>query len=228
MLELPLGSAPLRTLAVRERRMREALALAPVNPAGFSLSDPQSIPLDDKLVGADFELAAFWKTQRKQFEFDYVTFRCDFAPAEGAPIERAWIEVKLQGPNQAGSGAIVWSMSPFLAEDLGKATYSGKIGADYQLFKTEIGTTLEKPVKNWFVRARGEQQPQASWEFRDNGSSRVEGTYRMSLVVRRRRGEPVNGSLDVGMVIAKRTFLFFKEREEKEGNPTVFSLPASE
>lgn len=225
MLTLPEENGPLLKVFVREDAIKGgAPSLAPGKSAGLSMSPPLTIPLDGTLIASDPELAAFWNGQKAEFDFDYVTFRCDFAPDEGSPIEKAWIRVKLQTPGNSAAAPIIWSMSPFRDEDLGKATSSAKLGGDFKMFKSEIGTTTETPVKKWFVLARGEQQPEASWEFKDNGTRHIEGPFRMSLVIRRPRGQRVDGRLDGGMVIARRAFLFFTERNEAEANAAQFSL----
>ena len=226
MLELPEHPGALKSLHLHEDPMRSSGAARPVSPA-FSMSEPSSVALDDALVAGDAELASFWKQQHAQFEFDYVTFRCDFAPGANSQIEKAWIKIDLECGDGLLDPATIWSMSPFLDEDLGKSSYSAKIGGEYKLFKSELGTTQEKPIKQWFVRARGEQQRNAYWEFQDNGISHIEGTHRMNLVVRRPRSQPVTGKIGVEMVVARRVFLIMKERDEVQGDPTLFHLAST-
>ena len=126
MLSLPEDDRPHRPLLLREDAMRGGAPAIAGEQGRLSISAPFSIPLDEALVAGDSELDAFWKGQRELFDFDYVTFRCDFAPAEGAPIEKAWVQVKLKGAKDCRNAAVIWSMSPFRDEDFGKATLSAK------------------------------------------------------------------------------------------------------
>jgi hypothetical protein len=236
MLKLPIETGALSPLDVRSSRGRRFAANAPADavdgpfgdtPApGVSLSEPLTIPLDEKLAARDLELEAFWNAQAARFAFDYVTFRCEFQPASGEPIENAWIRVQLNGPASA-QPPLVWSMTPVLESDQSKLTSSANIGAEFKLLKAGISGEEETQVERWFVRARGEQTDRSFWEFQDNGISRIDGTFRLNLVVRRPLDAEVTGTISGSVTVAKRSFLLFKSRESRSGSAMTFHLPAA-
>lgn len=229
MLGLPQDNNPLEPLLVRAGDpTRQRSTGKPAMPGGFSLSAPAAMPLDENLIGEDAELTAFWKGKRDQFSFDYVTFRCDFAPAGEGSIEKAFINVSLESDDSAG--ARIWSMSPALEANKSTRTQSAAIGAEFQLLGMKLGPkgeiATEQTVENWFIRARQISDTHWYWELRDNGSSHIEGMFRMNLVVRRPAGKPVVGRIAVEFVVEHRSFLIFKERDAVVGEPASFRLPS--
>jgi hypothetical protein len=199
------------------------LGVAPIS-AFIEITEPLVTPVTKALVADDAALAAFWGAEKGRFHYDYVTFRCTLIPADGAPFEKAWLEVDLE-PRAEGRGPIAYSMEPDKIVDVKTLSDSVKLGADLKLVSSEAGTTIERKAEDYVLRAWREQTAQPYWAFNRTDTVPLTGTFRFHLVTRTPADIEGSGRLTARAVVARRTFWIF-ESEASAGAPAslTFSL----
>jgi hypothetical protein len=228
MLVLPSPDMPEHHFTLREqtRELRRGQNAPAIENAGrISLTTPFAIPIDDDLVKEDAELSAFWKAQRDVARYDYVTFRCTFAPTANAPFDRVWVKIKLV---PSSGQATAWSMNPKSVIDNKELTRTAKLTGEAKLFGAEVSGSEKAVRKEAFLLAQREHSSEPYWEFRASASTKIEGTFALHLVVRAEKNAQVNGAISAEASVWRRSFPLFSETSTVADVPGVaFTLNGS-
>lgn len=204
MIELPEPGGPLNAyrLVEDDRAVRAGGETAPAG-GSVGLSTPMVLPITEKLIGGDAELAAFWSAEQGKFRYDYVAFRCAFEPGP-RPFEKAYVEVRLE----PAGGPVAWSMAPQEVSDKQKLVEKVSLKSDFKVVGSGIENSLETETKSWLLRARTANAV-PYWEFRPTASSAIDGEYKLVLVTRTPAAQAASGRITVKAQAAGRTFLIF-------------------
>lgn len=166
----------------------------------LSIGTPASAKLTPDVLREDSETAAFVKNSGSEFAFDLVAFSCTFHPSDKEPFEAAWLGVTLAAVGKKEPHAIALGMKPLHDGDLIEKSNAIKFEAGLTLFG-EVGPKIaiesaEKYNKGEsFLVGFGLGGPKPYWSFKKTLTRKVEGSYRLVLVVRRAKSAPTVGTI---------------------------------
>ncbi len=172
----------------------------------ISLGRPVCVALPPDLVDAD---AQVFLQGRPQSQFCLLALTCSFRADDDAPIERAWIEVRLETQAPEGSDApIAWSMEPLSVSDPMHVEETAKLDASLKLttplVPVELGPSVGREKKvvidrplPW-VEAHREGTSRPSWIFSRTAIVDVRGPHRLRTVVELPAGATGQAEISAG------------------------------
>jgi hypothetical protein len=193
-----------------------------------ALSAVASLPLmpGSPLIGNDPELAAFLEHTPRRFH--YVRFGCSFEAAAGERFETAFFRVDMRAAG-AGDPPIAWSMAPASAYDEVKTTLGAEIDSGLKFISPKISVEREGTRREYSLRAYREGRPDPYWLFTATRAVRIEGGFRLHMVVSGPPDETVEGVITVETRVRGRKFLIVPyEAVAGETPPTRFALSAAD
>jgi hypothetical protein len=157
----------------------------------ISLGFPVSVPLDVKTVD---ESARIFLAGRSNSTFWLLALTCSFRAVDDEPIEKAWLEVRLETVHPPGSEApTAWSMEPLRLSDPMQVSQVAKLDASLKLnspvIPLELGPSAGREKTEQFVEsvpfveAHREGTSRPSWIFSRTKITDVRGVHRLRTVV---------------------------------------------
>lgn len=188
---------------------------APQEVSGrIAIGRPLCTALDVDAVDAETRpfLAA-----RKDSAFWLLGLTCSFLALEDAPINRAWLQVRLDSlPPEETAESLAWSMEPLSLSDPVQIAQSTKLSASLKLRSelvpveggpsTERGKTSEYTRNAPFVEAHGEGTAKPSWIFTRTKVTEVRGVHRMRAVVEMPVSRATRAEVSVGATLRLKKF----------------------
>jgi hypothetical protein len=214
------------TLEKRDTKSASPPAFVPaVLEKRFTISTPQVLALTPERLQDDPEAAAFMRAAGS-VAFDVVSLSCTFYSNEKEPFEEAWVGVRLHTKENRQDAPIAWSMKPMHDSDLIEESGTIKVEAGLKLFNDveptlglEIGDKRQRQQN--FVTAFGLQQSEPYWYFRKTSQRDLEGSYRLTLVVRRSKKTPTTGMVSAKATVRKTAALVFTYKSSFEPAPSL-------
>lgn len=203
--------------------------VSPDDLGRITVAMPVSTRLTSNMVSQDPEAVAFLQSAGDD-DFHVVNFACTFLDSTVAPFEEAWLQMALSTVTDAESGEpIAWSMKPEREADLVTSSYSVKLEGKLKLstgeepgVAVEVGDQTSHEIG--FITAYNLMQSRPYWRFRRTPVRNIDGSYQLSLVVRRPRAKEVKGTLAVKATIRKKVAWFLPKREATDAPTLSFDI----
>lgn len=227
LIDLPYGTDILLTPRVK---LPVTKGKSPHGPQGLTLpgygvvsvAAPASTRVTNDMVKSDPEAAAFLQSETS-CDFHLVNFACTFVDSAREPFEEAQVGVSLTTP------AIAWSMRPIRDTDLIEQSLSVKIDGKIKLVSgEEPGGGLEVGRKSSqqadFIAAFNLGQSIVFWKLRRTPVRHINGSYPLSLVVRRPTDTVVTVAVSVNALVRKTRAWFFQSTDQTESQAVSIVL----
>ena len=192
MTELDLAAPPLDPVPLgRETKLGAADSAPEEQDDRISIGRPACVALD--MDSVDEEARVFLQG-RPDSTFWLLGLTCSFRAVDDEPIERAWLEVRLETTQPVGADEpTAWSMEPGKLSDPMQVTRVTKLDGSLKLttpvIPIEVGpsvgreTTESSERELPFVEAFREGTPRPSWIFSRTKVTDVRGVHRLRTVV---------------------------------------------
>jgi hypothetical protein len=188
----------------------------------IAIGRPQCAALDVDTV--DTEARPFLE-KRKDSVFWLLGLTCSFLALEDAPIDRAWLQVRLESiPSEETAEPLAWSMEPLSLTDPVQIAQSAKLSASLKLMSelvpvevgpsTERGKTSEYTRKVPYVEAHSEGTAKPSWIFTRTKITEVRGVHRMRAVVEMPISRATRAEVSVGATLKLKKFGLISYKSE--------------
>jgi hypothetical protein len=128
-------------------------------------------------------------------DYHVVYFGVSLWPGAGYSFASAWVTVDLSPNETDGKAAIAWSLTPLKQASQRKRTSSLTLGANAEFIEAGAGISSEYTEDRTYLAAYGLQASSFSWEFTRTRYMALEGSYRLTAVVRAPKQAPVSGEL---------------------------------
>jgi hypothetical protein len=177
----------------------------------MSLGEPVSIPITSESVGDDEELRQVVEAEAEKFKYHLVYLACTFRPYDDEPFLRAYLQVQLAHTNgKREPRPIAWSMRPLRLEDAVELSRTVKLEAKLplvpQVFSAGTGAeiTEKSTVRDVFLEAMNEREPNPTWEFYRTDRAEIRGVQRLYLVTRSPKDIVAQGTVALSATIQRR------------------------
>ena len=175
----------------------------------ISLGRPVCVALDPATV--DAEAQAFLQGKIGS-AFCLLALVCSFRADDDAPIDQAWIEVRLEAAGGGGATApLAWSMEPLSVTDLVQVSQVAKLDASLKLksdtVPIELGPSASKETTREFaqrvpyIEAHREGTSRPSWIFTRTPITEVRGVHRLRTVVQLVAGTTGRAEISAGATL---------------------------
>lgn len=189
-----------------------------------SIGGPYAVSVTAEYVASDPGLRAFVESEASRFTYHLVHMSTSFAEAPGEPrLETATFSLKLATP--IGSPEpVAWSMAPLRITDTVHVERRLTLGPQLKLKDAEVSGGQFEQATSWqraevFLQAQRELRSDPEWEFRHTRTMRLHGSFRLTMVVRAARNEPVR--ITGTVLAATRGNLLRRYRGELPASPPL-------
>jgi hypothetical protein len=180
----------------------------------IAIGRPLCAPIN--LTAVDAEARPFF-AERHDSAFWLLCLTCSFLASEDAPIDRAWLQVRLRSaPPEKGDEPVAWSMEPQALSDPVKIARSAKLSASLklssELVPLEVGPAVERGKTSEYTRdvpyveAHREGTARPAWIFTRTEIVEIRGVHRMRAVVEVSAGRQARAEVSVGADLALKRF----------------------
>lgn len=197
-----------------------------------SLGRPACIALDVATVDAQ---ARVFLEGKPESSFWLLALTCSFRAVDDEPIEKAWLEVRLQTTTPDGAQPpTAWSMEPLALSDRLQVSKQAKLDASLKLtspvIPLEIGPsassettkTYEREVR--YVEAYREGTARPSWIFSRTPITDVRGVHRLRAVIELAAGTTARAEISAGATLRLKLLGLVPYRAELDDLPEHESL----
>jgi len=175
----------------------------------IAIGRPNGVPIDAAALEPD---ARRFLENRPGSAFWLLGLTCSFLAEDEAPLERAWLEVRLHAEEPAsGAEPIAWSMEPLSLSKPREVSDVFKLDASLKLttpgFPVEIGPSAarEKTVTAEeqlpYLEAHREGTARPSWIFTRTALTEIRGVHRLSAVIELPAGTRARAEVSAGATV---------------------------
>ncbi len=198
--------------------------------ATAELAEPSVVCLSSKLIEDDPELQSYVQQHSEDYRFDWVGFACGFSGPLASSIQHAWLSVRLSSDGQNSTALpVALSMAPLRLSDQTAETagFSFEIGVNAGVLTVGSGVEhgAEVSKEHLFIAAYGLSKPRARWEFHRTPTRKLEGMFRVSMIMRSHRSVVPCGKVELTAEISRRRFGIFEKRSQLD-DPASISFSA--
>lgn len=231
MINLDLPDPTLHEFSLRadQRQTRSLSGLKELRGA-VDLGEVISVPLDASLAGDDALLKHFLQKEGDGYRFHLLRLVCGFRPGKGETFDRAWLTFDLRREDGGPANRpIAWSMEPERLSRPVEISTTVKLNSKLGFSGAEVGGEIgggEKYSRDEvFLEAYKQQQATPFWEFRTTSKVDLQGSYRLSMVVRSPAAVVTGGEVSLSVGVKQTRYLLFYEEGKLQGHPALsFSL----
>jgi hypothetical protein len=161
-----------------------------------AIGGPYAVPVTADYVASDLDLRAFVDGEAARFTYHLVHMSASFAGTAGQPrLETATVSLKLAAPTGSPE-PVAWSMAPLRITDTAQVERRLTLGPQLKLQDAEVSAGQFEQTTSWqridvFLQAQRELRSDPGWEFRQTRTMRLQGSFRLTMVVRAASNKPV-------------------------------------
>lgn len=170
---------------------------------------PQVTPINEQYRPDDQDLQAFLRANAATTRFVLALMALDFPPSDGMRLADANVSVTLRD-NGEPSETVAYSVSPLAAGSPYEVNRGYSISPNLKIGSVGVGGQRESGTvdhgERTYVFGGGELTANPSWTFRPTETQKLEGSTRLSLVIRVPCGRTGTISVSVGAAIGAGRF----------------------